>query len=78
MKIGIFPDSQSVAREAATLIAEGARAAVSARGKFVMAVRRAWLPALSERSNRPTSGIQGNATPLAQKLALGCQHHRSN
>ena len=34
----IFRDTESVAREAATLIAEQARAAVADRGKFVMAV----------------------------------------
>ena len=38
MKIDVFPDSESVARQAAKLIAEEARNAVSARGKFVMAV----------------------------------------
>jgi 6-phosphogluconolactonase len=38
MKIEVFPDVESVAREAAKLIAEEARTAVSARGKFVMAV----------------------------------------
>jgi 6-phosphogluconolactonase len=37
MKIEIFPDAEGVAREAATLLAEEARAAVEARGKFVMA-----------------------------------------
>jgi 6-phosphogluconolactonase len=38
MKIEVFPDSESVARGAAKLIAEEARLAVEARGKFVMAV----------------------------------------
>jgi 6-phosphogluconolactonase len=38
MKIEVLPDVESVAREAAKLIAEDARAAVTARGKFVMAV----------------------------------------
>jgi len=38
MKIEVFPDVESVAHEAARLIAEEARTAVSARGKFVMAV----------------------------------------
>ena len=38
MKIQVFPDAESVAREAAKLIAEEARTAVAARGKFVMAV----------------------------------------
>ncbi len=38
MKIEVLPDVESVAREAAKLIAEDARAAVAARGKFVVAV----------------------------------------
>ncbi len=38
MKIEVLPDAESAAREAAKLIAEEARAAVTARGKFVMAV----------------------------------------
>jgi 6-phosphogluconolactonase len=38
MNIQIFPNAEVVAREAATLIAAEARLAVSARGRFVMAV----------------------------------------
>jgi 6-phosphogluconolactonase len=38
MKIEVFSDAESVAREAAKLIAEEARRAVAARGTFVMAV----------------------------------------
>lgn len=38
MKVQVFADSESVAREAAKLIAEKARAAVATRGRFVMAV----------------------------------------
>lgn len=38
MKIEVFSDSDSVAREAAKLIAKEARDAVAARGKFAMAV----------------------------------------
>ena len=38
MKIEVFPDAESAAREAAKLIAEEAGIAVAARGKFVMAV----------------------------------------
>jgi 6-phosphogluconolactonase len=38
MKIEIFPDAEGVARGAAKLIAEVARAAVAVRSKFVMAV----------------------------------------
>jgi len=38
MEIKIFPDAETVAREAAKVIAAEARAAVAARGKFVLAV----------------------------------------
>jgi 6-phosphogluconolactonase len=38
VKIEVFPDAESVAREAAKVIAEEGRGAVAARGKFVMAV----------------------------------------
>ena len=38
MKIEVYTDAESVAREAARLIAKEARDAVAARGKFVMAV----------------------------------------
>ena len=38
MKIEVYADAESVAREAAQLIARQAREAVAARGKFVMAV----------------------------------------
>jgi 6-phosphogluconolactonase/glucosamine-6-phosphate isomerase/deaminase len=38
VKIEVFPDAESVAREAAKFIAEEARSAVALRGKFVMAV----------------------------------------
>ncbi len=46
MKIDVLPDADSVAREAAAIITEEARAAVAARGKFVMAVsggRTPWM-----------------------------------
>ena len=46
MKIEVLEDPESVAREAAALIAGEARASVSARGRFVMAVsggRTPWL-----------------------------------
>ncbi len=54
MKIDVLPDADSVAREAASIIAREARAAVAARGSFVMAVsggRTPWmmLRALSEQ-----------------------------
>jgi len=38
MKVEIFADADSVAREAATMIAVEARAAVAERGRFIMAV----------------------------------------
>lgn len=46
MKIDVLPDAEAVAREAAAIIAEEARTAVVARGKFVLAVsggRTPWL-----------------------------------
>jgi 6-phosphogluconolactonase len=38
MKLEIFPDAEAVARAAAAIIAADARAAVAARGRFIMAV----------------------------------------
>ena len=38
MKVEILPDADAAARRAATIIAEDARAAVAARGRFTMAV----------------------------------------
>lgn len=54
MKIDVLPDADSVAREAAAIIAREARAGVAARGRFIMAVsggRTPWmmLRALSEQ-----------------------------
>jgi len=46
MKIDVLPDADSVAREAAEIIAREARAAVAARGSFVIAVsggRTPWM-----------------------------------
>ncbi len=46
MKVEVFADAGSVAREAAAIIAAEARAAIAARGRFVMAVsggRTPWL-----------------------------------
>ena len=50
MNIAVFPESESVARAAAKLIAEEARTAVSARGKFVMAVSGGKTPWIMLRS----------------------------
>jgi 6-phosphogluconolactonase len=44
MKIEIFADADSVAREAATMIAVEARAAVAERGRFIMAVSGGHTP----------------------------------
>jgi 6-phosphogluconolactonase len=54
MKVDVLPDADSVAREAAAIIAREARTAVAARGSFIMAVsggRTPWmmLRALSEQ-----------------------------
>jgi 6-phosphogluconolactonase len=46
VKIEVHPDDEAVARRAAAVIADAARAAVAARGRFVMAVsggRTPWL-----------------------------------
>ena len=44
MKIEIFADAKAVARQAASIIAEDARAAVTERGRFVMAVSGGHTP----------------------------------
>ena len=46
MKVEVFPDAETVAREAAAIVAAEARAAIAERGRFVMAVsggRTPWL-----------------------------------
>jgi len=46
MKLEVFPDADTVAREAAAIVAAEARAAISERGRFVVAVsggRTPWL-----------------------------------
>ncbi|HTS57423.1 MAG TPA: 6-phosphogluconolactonase, partial [Terriglobales bacterium] len=50
MKIEVFADSDAVARKAATLVAAEARAAVAARGRFVMAVSGGHTPWLMLRA----------------------------
>src|SRR5437588_11602658 len=61
MKIEIFTDADSVAGEAAKLIAGDARAAVAARGSFVMAVSGGHTPWLMLRAlageNVPWEGV---------------------
>ena len=44
MKIEVYPDDNVVARKAATIVADAARAAVAARGRFVMAVSGGHTP----------------------------------
>ena len=44
MKIEIFADADSVAREAAAVIAADARAAIAERGRFIMAVSGGHTP----------------------------------
>jgi 6-phosphogluconolactonase len=44
MKVEVFPDADAVARQAAALIATEARAAVAARGRFVLAVSGGHTP----------------------------------
>jgi 6-phosphogluconolactonase len=49
VKIEVFPRAESVARQAAKLIAEEARTAVAVRGKFVMAVSGGKTPEIMLR-----------------------------
>ena len=44
MKIEVYPDDNVVARKAAAVIADAARAAVSSRGRFIMAVSGGHTP----------------------------------
>jgi len=50
MKLDVFDDDQSAAQQAARLIAEEARAAVDARGQFVLAVSGGHTPWIMLRS----------------------------
>ena len=65
MNIEVFPDAESVAREAAKLIAEGARTAVAARGKFVMAVSGGKTPWIMLR-NLAHEDVPWNAVHVLQ------------
>lgn len=65
MKIEIFPDAESVAREAAKLIAEEARTAVAAHGKFVMAVSGGKTPWIMLR-NLAREDVPWNAVHIVQ------------
>ena len=44
MKIEVYPDDNVVARKAAAIVADAARAAVAAQGRFVMAVSGGHTP----------------------------------
>ena len=61
MRIEVYADADSVAREAAKLIAEEARTAVAARGKFVMAISGGHTPWVMLRDlaqeNVPWNGV---------------------
>jgi 6-phosphogluconolactonase/glucosamine-6-phosphate isomerase/deaminase len=52
MKIEVFEESESVAREAAVLIAADARVAVAERGRFVLAVSGGHTPWVMLRARR--------------------------
>ena len=65
MKIEVFPDVESVARGAAKLIAEEARRAVAARGKFVMAVSGGKTPWIMLR-NLAQEDVPWNAVHVVQ------------
>lgn len=65
MKIEVFPDAESVARGAAKLIAEEARRAVAARGKFVMAVSGGKTPWIMLR-NLAQEDVPWNAVHVVQ------------
>lgn len=65
MKIVVFPDAESVAREAAKRIAEAARTAAAARGKFVMAVSGGKTPWLMLR-NLAQEDVPWNAVHVFQ------------
>jgi 6-phosphogluconolactonase len=62
MKIQIFSDAESVAREAAIMIAAEARSAIAARGRFIMAVSGGHTPWIMlralARENVPWDSVQ--------------------
>jgi 6-phosphogluconolactonase len=62
MKIIVLPDAQAVARQAAAFIAQEARAAVAARGRFVLALsggRTPWeMLRVLVGENLPWEGVQ--------------------
>src|SRR5438132_14132019 len=71
MKIEIFTDADSVVGEAAKLIAGDARAAVAARGSFVMAVSGGHTPWLMLRARACLSTL-----PCAPSRFIPCRWNR--
>jgi 6-phosphogluconolactonase len=65
MKIEVYPDADSVAREAAKFIAAEARAAVASRGSFVMAVSGGHTPWIMLR-NLAREEMRWNAVHVVQ------------
>jgi 6-phosphogluconolactonase len=65
VKIEVFPDAESVARESAKLIAEEARTAVALRGKFVLAVSGGKTPWIMLR-NLEHEDVPWNAVHVVQ------------
>src|SRR6516164_1673262 len=65
MKIEVFADNDAVARKAATIVAAEARAAVAARGRFVMAVSGGHTPWLMLRALAQEE-VPWNAVDVAQ------------
>ena len=64
MKIEVYPDDEGVARRAAAVIADSARAAVASRGGFVMAVSGGHTPWLMLRA------LAGDALPWSEVHVL--------
>jgi len=60
VKIEVYPDDEAVARRAAAVIADAARAAVASRGRFVMAVSGGHTPWLMLRA------LAGDALPWSE------------
>jgi 6-phosphogluconolactonase len=71
MKIDVLADAESVAREAAAIIATEARAAVAARGRFIMAVsggRTPWMM-LRALSNQDMSWDEVHVVQVDERVA---------
>jgi len=64
VKIEVYPDDEGVARRAAAIIADAARAAAASRGRFVMAVSGGHTPWLMLRA------LAGDALPWSEVHVL--------